>query len=231
MKNPPPRRTEFSRADIPDLTVKVLRAGDGARPDVRLLDVGGKLLVVKDYAKGANLTKRALGRYLVERELAAYTRLRGLRGVPALHGYMDPYALVTQFCDAQPAPSVPASRLTPDFFARLLELVRRIHSRGVAHGDLRRLPNVLIDSYDYPVLVDFTAAVISGSSPLAALILPHMFENDLRGIYKLKLRHAPALLTADEEAFLKQRGLEEKLFRRVRDRVRGPLQRLAGGEP
>ncbi len=220
----------FSRADIPELTVKVLRPAEGARPDVRLLAVNGALIVIKDYGSGANMFKRSMGRYLVERELAAYKRLQGLKGIPACLGCLDPYTLVVRYVDAEPAPLIDACRLTPDFFLRLLEMVRRIHERGVAHGDLKRLPNILVDKHDAPALIDFTAAVISGSSPLAALVLPQIFENDLRGVYKLKMRHAPNLLTPEEEAFLEYQGPAERLFRRVRDRVRGPVQRLSGGE-
>ncbi len=231
MPTPGEKRLDFSRSDIPDLTVKVLRAGEGARPDVRVLNVAGRLLVIKDYAAGANLVKRTVGRYLVHRELAAYTRLPWLRGVPPCYGRLDPYTLVTGFVDAQPAPQADPQRLTPEFFAALLDLVHQIHRCGVAHGDLKRLPNILIDSYDRPVLVDFTAAVTIGSNPTAALVLPHIFENDLRGVYKLKRRHAPALLTEQEQAFLEYRGLGERLFRRLRGHVREPVQRLSGGEP
>lgn len=220
----------FSRADIPDLTVKVLRPAEGSRPDVRLLEVNGALVVIKDYGSGANMFKRSVGRYLVERELAAYKRLKGLKGIPACLGCLDPYTLVLRYVDAKPAPLIDARRLTPDFFSCLFELVRRIHERGVAHGDLRRLPNILVDRNDAPVLVDFTAAIISGSSPLAALILPQIFENDLRGVYKLKMHCTPELLTHEEEAFLEHRGPAERLFRSVRDRVRGPFQRLSGGD-
>jgi len=221
----------FSRSDIPELTVKVLRAGEGSRPDVRLLNVDGRLLVIKDYAAGANSAKRFIGRYLVQRELAAYTQLQRLPGVPPCYGRLDPYTLVTGFVDAQPAPEVDPQRLTPDFFACLLDLVRQIHGRGVAHGDIKRLANILIDKYDRPVLVDFTAAVIIGSSPMAALVLPHIFEDDFRGVYKLKKRHAPALLTSEEEAFLEYRSLGERLFRRLRRHVREPVKKLSGREP
>jgi RIO-like serine/threonine protein kinase len=220
----------FSRADIPNLTVQVLRPGDGARPDVRLLEVNGARIVIKDYAAGANMLKRGMGRYLVERELAAYKRLHGLKGIPPCLGCLDPYTLVVRHVDAEPAPIIDASRLTPDFFSRLLEMVCCIHERGVAHGDLKCLHNILVHKNDTPVLVDFTAAVISGSSPLAALVMPHIFEDDLRGVYKLKMRHAPDALTPEEEAFLEYRGFAEKLFRSVRDRLRKPFQRLSGAE-
>ncbi len=221
----------FSRSDIPELTVRVLRAGEGSRPDVRLLNVDGRLLVIKDYAAGANFAKRFIGRYLVQRELAAYMRLKRLRGVPPCYGCLDPYTLVTGFVDAQPAPEVDPSRLTADFFGCLLDLLRQIHSRGVAHADLKRLLNILVDKHEYPVLVDFTAAVIVGSSPLAALVLPHIFENDLRGVYKLKKHYAPALLTPQQEAFLEHRCLGERVFRRLTGHFREPLQKLSGGEP
>ena len=225
------RAVEFTRADLPELTVKVLRPGDGSRPDVRLIRAGDRLLVVKDYAAGANSIKRFLGRWLVNRELAAYNRLHDLPGIPVCYGRLDPWALVTEYHDTEEVPLTDPARLTEEFFARLRELVGKIHERGVAHGDLRRLNNILIDRSNRPVIIDFTAAFTRGFKPLTALILPRLFVNDLQGICKLKARHAPHLLSDDEKRFMKQRSLAERAFRWLRDRVRPGLQRLSGGEP
>lgn len=226
-----PKKLGFTRRDLPELTVELLRVGEGARPDIRVVKVDGRLLVVKDYANGANPTKRLLGRYLVDREVAAYGRLRGLRGVPDCYGYLDPYALVIEYYEAKPASDVDPARLTEDFFARLRELVTQIHRRGVAHGDMRKLPNILIDRDNHPVLVDFTAAFIIGSSPMAALILPYILENDLRGICKLKAIYAPHLLSPAEREFMEHRSTTETLFRWLRRPFRRGIKKLSGGEP
>ncbi len=220
----------FTRADIPELTVKVLRAGAGSRPDVRLLNVDGRLVVIKDYAAGANLFKRNIGRYLVAREYAAYQRLQDVPEVPTCLGCLDPETLVTEYAEAEETPSVDPSRLTPEFFAQLLSLIERLHVRGIAHGDLKKLENILIDKDNRPVLIDFTAAILTGSSPLAAIALPYVFEDDLRAVYKLKKRRAPALLTPEETAFLERMSPEERVFRSIRGCVRQPVKRLSRSE-
>lgn len=220
----------FTRADIPKLTVAVLRASAGSRPDVRLLNVNGRLVVIKDYAAGANLFKRNIGRILIAREYAAYQRLRNIPEIPECLGCLDPETLVLEYAEAEETPSVDPSRLTPEFFVHLLALIEQLHARGIAHGDLKKLANILIDRENQPVLIDFTAAILTGSNPLAALALPYVFEDDIRAVYKLKKCCAPTLLTEEEAVFLERMSPQERVFRSVRECVRQPVKRLSSSE-
>lgn len=220
----------LSRRNLAEATVEVLREGRGSRPEVRLVRDDSRLLVLKDYSVG-NLVLRLLGLLLLGRERGAYERLSELPGVPACAGQLDAYALLVEYVAGEPASGAPLRLLTPEFFARLEALVREMHARGVVHGDLKRLDNILITAAGEPFLIDFSAAFWHGSNPVAAVVFPFVWDDDLRAVYKLKSRRAPHLLTQEEERFLSRRSLAERCFRWGREYFRRPVQRLAGSEP
>lgn len=219
---PLPDKTELE-------TLQVLRQGQGSRPEVRLVRHDGRLLVTKDYGQG-NTVLRLLGLLLMGREQGAYEKLAGLPGIPGCPGRVDRYTLVTEYAPAEPASTVAIGLLTPEFYARLEALVQAMHERGVVHGDLKRLDNVLVTAAGEPVLIDFSAAFWHGSNPVAALVFPYLWDDDLRAVYKLKARRTPELLNDREREFLARRSPVERWFRHVREYFRRPVQRLAGSE-
>jgi serine/threonine protein kinase len=219
----------LSRDQLPELTVAILREGKGSRPEVRLLRHESRLLVLKDYSVG-NTVLRLLGLLLLRREREAYERLAELPGVPAYAGRLDRYTLLVEYVAGESASVAPLEWLTPEFFGRLEALIRGMHACGVVHGDLKRLDNILITPEGEPVLIDFSAAFWHGSSPLAALVFPHIWDDDLRAPYKLKSRRVPHLLTPEERRFLRHRTLVERWFRWWREYLRRPVQKLAGSE-
>lgn len=206
--------------------VRVLREAVAARPEVRVEDWDGRLVVVKDYRVNATAVKLRVGKYLVAREAAAHKRLAGLDGVPAAVETDSPYVFGHEYVEGQPAPEVP-ERLTASFFERLYDLVAAIHSRGMAHGDLKRLENIIVRPDDTPAVVDLSAAILSGSNPMAALLLGYIQDDDLRAVAKLKQRHAPHLLTDPERELLAHRPLAERAWRWIRAYLRPQLQRLS----
>ncbi len=208
------------RNELEQCTVRVIRRPERARPDVRVVETEGRRYVIKDYSPGALPFKRALGAYLVLREKIAYERAQGVAGVPGLAGTMGPCALVTEFIEGSEATSAPEGLLDAGFFERLDGLVKELHARGVAHGDLKKLENILVTPDGRPYLVDFTAAFVTGSSPLSAAVFPSLCDDDVRAVSKLKARCAPHLLNEEERRFLSERSTMEKLFRWSRRYVR-----------
>jgi tRNA A-37 threonylcarbamoyl transferase component Bud32 len=206
--------------------LRVLREAEAARPEVRVEDWDGTLVVVKDYTVKGTWVKRLVGRFLVGREAAAHRRLADVEGVPPALETGDPCVFAHLYVEGAPAPGVP-DRLTPAFFERLYALVAELHARGLAHGDLKRLENVLVQRDGAPALVDLSAAILSGSNPLAAALLGYIVDDDFRGIAKLKQRHAPHLLTAAERDLLNRRGLAERAWRWARSYLRPWLQHMS----
>ncbi|MFO7947546.1 MAG: hypothetical protein R6V19_12115 [Armatimonadota bacterium] len=220
----------FTRDQIEELTVKVLRPAWRMRPDVRVIRAPLGMVVIKDYYRKANAFKRAMGQYLIKREYQAYRRLDNIHGVPRCYKCLDNWTLVIEFVDAPPAAAVNPERLDEHFFGRLKHLVGQLHSRGLAHGDLHNLYNILIDEASHPVIVDYTSAILTGSNPLAAVALPHLYDDDIRGIYKLKTCRRRDMLTDEEKAFMHHRSLAENVFRALRELVRTPAKKLASME-
>lgn len=217
---------DLQRKDIETKTIRILRPGEGSRPDVRLIEHNGQLLVLKDYSQG-NTTLKALGILLLWREHSAYRRLVGLRGIPQCFGRLDAYTLATEYVESYQASEAPEELLTQVFFDRLRQLIDQMHAHGIVHGDLKRLDNILITPAGEPYLIDFSAAFWNGSNPASAFVMPYLIDDDVRAVYKLKFRRVPHLLTPEEEAFLDARSPVERAFRVVREYFRGPVQRLA----
>lgn len=187
-------------------------------------DWDGVAVVVKDYAVRATRVKLWVGRYLVSREYAAHERLEGIDGIPEALPLSTPYAFAHIYVEGEPAPQVP-ERLTKEFFDRLTEVVRAIHRRAAAHGDLKRLENIIVRPDGSPAIVDFSAAIISGSNPLSPVLLAYIQDDDLRAIAKLKHRHAPHLLTDADRQLLSSRSRAEEVWRWMREYLRPWLQR------
>jgi len=217
--------SELTRQQLASLPLETLRAGPLARPEVKVVCMEGSDLLIKDYRSGKSLFGRLLGRFLVFREKTAYERLKDLPGTPHYYGRVDPYALILQHVPAERVLDVDPEQIPADFFPLLSELVENLHSRGIAHGDLHKLDNILIDRSGRPVIVDFTSAIMTGSNPLVALLFPILCDDDWRGIYKLKDKVAPELLTEQQRAFLQRRGLGERIYRRIREPIRSAIKR------
>ncbi len=221
---------ELCRENLDALTIKVLRPGERARPEVRLVGVNGHRYVVKDYAAGSNLFKRALGAYLVGRERAAMQLAARMDAVPSASGGLGPCALVTEYVEAAPATTAPAEWLTKEFYVRLRRAVDELHGCGVVHGDLKNLANILVTEDGKPILIDFTSAFCIGSNPATALVFPWMVDDDIKAIYKLKQRRTPDLLTEEEEQFLNHMDTVIRAFRWSRRYVRYAVKRLSSPE-
>ncbi len=216
---------ELTRQQLDSVHSETLRTGYQARPEVSTIRTEGRDLLVKDYHKGKSLFGRLLGRFLTYREKIAYERLKDLPGIPRYYGMLDPYALILQYVPSKHVRDVDPDQIPADFFYLLSELVENMHSRGIAHGDLHKLDNILIDNRGHPVIVDFTSAIMTGSNPLAALLLPIFCDDDWRGIYKLKKQVAPGLLTEQQWEFLNHHNLGERIFRRIRKPIRSLIKR------
>ena len=164
---PAPGRVGASGAGGPPLDrralagapIQVLQRGAGRKPDVVLVRVGGRDVVVKDFAARAWWLRATLGRWLVSREVRAYRALAGHRDVPALLGRIDAHGFAVEHRPGRRLSRQRAHELPPDFLARLERAVGEMHARGVVHLDLRHRSNVLVDAAGAPVLIDFASAV------------------------------------------------------------------------
>jgi hypothetical protein len=102
---------------------------------------------------------RWLGRMLAARERWFMERLRGVAGVPAglgpirVGGRVVPNAVARTFIAGHALTD--GERVGPDFFPRLAAILAEVHRRGIAHVDLHKRENILVDEAGGPHLIDF----------------------------------------------------------------------------
>ena len=129
----------------------------------------------------------ALRAATLRHEHRVYQRLAGLAGIPRCHGLFGGHRLALDFIegrtfrDAEPGPG-------GEYFDALLILIRAMHALGVAHGDLKRKSNLLIDAQGRPVVLDFGTATLKkpGWRPINHRLFDLICQTDINAWIKLK---------------------------------------------
>ncbi|MEM9303584.1 MAG: hypothetical protein AAGE01_15810 [Pseudomonadota bacterium] len=161
-----------------------LNEGGWANGDVYRVSRDGAPLVLKTYlARSAPF--RAMGRYLLRRERAAYEALRGVTGVPALAAFDDHASLLIEHVDAEKISNALLAERGPPIVASLQQVLQDVHARGVYHMDLRNQGNILVAADSSTYIVDFASAVIvRGGHPGARLLAGLCLKFDRYGVSK-----------------------------------------------
>lgn len=138
---------------------------------VLLFEGDGLKLVIKT-AMGRGPLRRARQATL-EREYAAYQRLRGVEGVPACYGLLAGRYLLMEFIDGT-AYRHATWQDRDRWFAELLLVIQAFHARGVSHGDLKSKTNMIVGNDQKPYIIDFGTTFLhkDGFHPLNN----HLFE-------------------------------------------------------
>ncbi len=212
------------------MPIRPLRYPSNTRPALWFLNWRGMSLVVKDYRCNGFLFRNTAGRFLVWREGRALRRLHGLTGIPRFRGSVQGLALIM---DAVPGRTVEGleqeAPLPRSFFEKLRSLVNAFHDRGVAHCDLKRAPNILLGRDGAPYIVDWSAAISATEFrpfPLS-LVYRRFLLDDLNAVVKLQLKHRPLEVPPLELKRYRRRGPLERAVRRIRDRARELVKRIA----
>lgn len=172
------------------------------RPVVHVLDLpGGGKAVVKDFLPCPWFWRWTYGRHLVWREVAAYSRLEGVPGVPRFLGRVDADAFALEWVPGRDLGKCPKGSLRAETFDRLAATVEEMHRRGVVHLDLRQRRNVLVDEAGVPRVIDFSSAM--ALSPGGGR-LRRLAAVDHSGVLKYKRRFLPDSLTDEERARLRR---------------------------
>jgi serine/threonine protein kinase len=154
-----------------------------------------------------------LGRLLCRRESHYLERLAGIAGVPQLLGRFGESGLIREF--------VPGAHLREwaygrqerppaDFFPRLAAILAQVHARGMAHNDLSKPENVVVDLEGGPILIDFQIALgpeRPAWGPLGWLqrrLLQYQQKVDRYHLGKLHRRYRPGDFTETEQEFARR---------------------------
>ncbi len=185
--------------------------GASNQGEVRRFQLNGHDLAIKA-PKGRGLIWHAR-RAGLRHEYCAYQRIQGVPGLPVCHGFFQQRWLVLDYVAGTPFREFPLAD-HEQFFQRLLEIIQAMHARGVAHGDLKRKDNLLVDRSGNPVIVDLGAATLSkpGRHPLNHRLFNFMRQTDLNAWIKLKYGGYEDI-SADDRVVLKRSALERALTR------------------
>ena len=184
---------------------EVLVRGIGAKADVLVVEVDGAAVIVKDFSARSPWV-RGLGRLQIRREAGAYLRLKGVPGVPAFVGRIDPWALAIERIDGE---RLAFAALRPEdgprHVGQLRTILDAIHARGVIHNDLRGRENVLLRRDGGLALVDFAGALHLRPGGVAhRLFFRRLALADEAAFLKWKGMITPGSYTAAEEDFLRR---------------------------
>jgi len=119
---------------------------------ILLYQQDGQSLIIKTaMGRGPMLWIR---RKTLRREYAAYLQLQGVAGIPLCYGFLDQRYLLLELVRGQPYRDADIHN-REQFFNQLLAILRAIHARNVAHGDLKSKGNLLVNSQQQPCVIDF----------------------------------------------------------------------------
>ena len=139
--------------------LRILPGRNLSKADVRVVEVGGRVVAVKDYGRRPFLVRQTLGRMLARRECRAFRAASGAPGLPAFLGPIGPFALATAWVDSTPLAALPSGAVPAEIFDRLDGIVSCLHARGVALGDLHHR-DVLIGRDGGVWVVDLATAIV-----------------------------------------------------------------------
>jgi len=210
--------------------IGVMRQPTNTRPIIRLVEENGVQGVVKDFSVNGFVYRNTIGRFLVWREGRAYQRLKGVKGIPLLFRKVDGLALVISKVPGKNLEHLSGEeRPGLDFFQKLTRLIQECHERGVAHCDLKRSANTMIDEFGKPYIVDWSAAITDKEFCVCPLttIYKLFAQDDFKAVRKLRMRFCPESITDEERRKYAQRAQGERVIKVVRDFARKCLQKIA----
>lgn len=181
-------------------------------------------LVVKTPA-GRGLV-RWVSMLMLRHEARVYAHLQGFPAAPRCYGLLRNRYLVLEYLAGEPARYAELVDREA-FFVELLDHIKHLHARGIAHSDLQKRDNLLVVD-GHPRLLDFGAAVIRkpGFAPLNHFHYRFAARLDYNQWAKLKVRGRLEQLTEADRQYYRRTVLE-RLARGLKRVVRG-LRRSLG---
>ena len=218
----------LSRAEIEKYTVEFYRHAGGTRPDLRVVDINSTQIVVKDFKRSDFLFRVIVGPILIRREYGALRNLIGVNGIPQLACKLDRYALAMEHIPGKSLEHVKPGVLDSSFYCDLQKIIDDMHSRGVAHCDLRSRGNVMLGDDSKPHVVDFAACVYRGRgiNPFFRWLFKQFVIADENAILRIKQRLSPELLTEDEKQKLIKPLPFERSARFIGENIRKLTRKL-----
>ncbi len=201
----------MKRADLKSHAIPVRKGNLFGKPDLSRVEQEGRILLVKDVKEKPFFFRWTLGLWLIQKEWKIYSRLAGIRGIPRPAQRIDRFAFAVEWVDGKPIDR--GDPLPPVFFSDLERILTDLHSRGVAHLDIRHKGNILVSAGGEPYLIDFNSSFSFGEKGwLRRYFFPFLRWVDYGGFLKLKQRVSPDRMTPQEITFLRRFNRLRKLW-------------------
>jgi predicted Ser/Thr protein kinase len=168
-------------------------------------------LVIK--APAGRGLRKWIAMLMLRHEARVYEQLTDFPAAPRCYGLLHNRYLVLEYMEGVPARYAEIADREA-FFAELLEHIKTLHARGVAHSDLQKKDNLLLVGGRHPCLLDFGASVIrkSGFAPLNHFLYRFAERLDFNQWAKFKYQgRIEEMSVADREYYRRTRL--EKLAR------------------
>ena len=184
------------------------------------IDIDQKTYLIKS-ANIDNWWSKSINKWSIKREYRVYKKLEGLNGIPKCYGLTDEGCLVLEYINGG---SYRDKQFELDgndhFFDALLELITSMHNLGVAHGDLKRKDNLIVDQNLNPYLIDFGTAVINfdESSSLKKIVFNFLRKTDLNAWIKHKYKRSYENISNEDLVYYSPTSLE-KFYRKFIKRI------------
>ena len=164
---------------------------------------------------------KSINRWSIRHEYKIYEKLENLDGIPKCYGLTKDGSLVLEYIDGESYRSKQFELDGNDqFFNSFLDLIKSMHDRGIAHGDLKRKDNFLVGKDLNPYLIDFGTALIkeNQSGLLKNIIFNFLKKTDLNAWIKHKYRREYGNIS-DEDKVYYSPTLVEKFYRKFIKRL------------
>jgi tRNA A-37 threonylcarbamoyl transferase component Bud32 len=181
------------------------------------LNLGDKNYLVKR-ANKTNVFLRYFNQRTLNRELEIYKKLKGIDGIPDCFGMTVRGELILEYIEGQSYRDKQYELAGDEsFFQKLLDLILNMHNEGVAHGDLKRKDNILVNKDNEPFLIDFGTG-ISIDKPKGQIkrsIFRFLKSTDLNAWVKHKYNRNYDGISEDDRQYYSP-TLIEKCYRIIR---------------
>ena len=181
------------------------------------LNLGDKNYLIKR-ANKSNVFLRCFNQRTLNRELEIYKKLKGIDGIPDCFGMTVRGELILEYIEGQSYRDKQYELAGDEsFFQKLLDLILNMHNEGIAHGDLKRKDNILVNNDNEPFLIDFGTG-ISIDKPkgqIKRFIFRFLKSTDLNAWIKHKYNRNYDDISEDDRQYYSP-TLIEKCYRIIR---------------